>query len=100
MYIVTGCAGFIGSHVTRRLLESGEQVLGIDEVNSTTDTRLKRWRLEDLRTHNGFKMLTADIASRDTVTGVTTLMSDSGIKPAALLNLAGRAGLRRPSRTD
>ncbi len=99
MYIVTGCAGFIGSHVARRLLESGEEVLGIDEVNSTTDTRLKRWRLEALRTHSGFKILTADITSRDTVTGVTKLVSDSGIRPAALLNLAGRAGVQ-PSVKD
>lgn len=93
MYIVTGCAGFIGSHVTLRLLKSGEQVLGIDELNDSTDQRLKRWRLDQLRKQSGFEMFKADIASQDTVNGILAEVRDSGAKPIALLNLAGRAGV-------
>ena len=93
MYIVTGCAGFIGSHVTQRLLESGEQVLGIDELNDSTDQRLKRWRLDQLRKQSGFKMFKADIASPETVRGIVSEVRDSGENPSALINLAGRAGV-------
>ncbi len=92
MYIVTGCAGFIGSHVSTRLLESGEQVLGIDEMNDSTDMRMKRWRLEGLRQHSGFSLLKADIASSDTVSGVVARVQETGSTPAALVNLAGRDG--------
>ena len=93
MYIVTGCAGFIGSHVTQRLLKSGEQVLGIDELNDSTDLRLKRWRLDQLRKQSGFNMFKADIANPETVGGIVAEVRDSGVIPAALLNLAGRAGV-------
>ena len=93
MYIVTGCAGFIGSHVTLRLLKSGEQVLGIDELNDSTDPRLKRWRLDQLRKQSGFEMFKADIASQETVSGILAEVRTSGAKPIALLNLAGRAGV-------
>ena len=48
-YLVTGCAGFIGSHVTAMLLDQGHEVLGIDNLNQAYDPRLKAWRLERLR---------------------------------------------------
>ena len=94
MYILTGCAGFIGYHVSRRLLESGEQVFGIDEMNDSTDQRLKRWRLDQLRRLNGFAMFKADISRPETVGGIAAEVRKSGEKPAALLNLAGRAGVQ------
>lgn len=94
MYIVTGCAGFIGSYVSTRLLESGEQVFGIDQLNDSTDPRMKRWRLEKLRQHPGFNLIQADIASSETVGGVAAKVQGSGSTPAALINLAGRVDAR------
>ena len=94
MYIVTGSAGFIGSHISRLLLESGEHVLGIDELNSRTDTRMKRWRLDGLRQHSNFNAMTADIADRETLKFIVDRIDESGQKPVALLNLAGRAGVQ------
>ena len=49
MILVTGCAGFIGFHVARRLLERGEHVLGLDNLNPYYDVRLKEARLEQLQ---------------------------------------------------
>lgn len=96
---MTGCAGFIGSHVSKRLLESGEQVLGIDEINDSTDARMKRWRLDGLRQHAGFSVLQADIANRETVSRIAAKIQETGLTPAALINLAGRAGVQ-PSVSD
>lgn len=94
IYIVTGCAGFIGSYLSTRLLESGERVVGIDEINDSPDVRMKRWRLDSLRHHTGFSLLQADIASSETVNGVAAKIHESGSTPAALINLAGRAGVQ------
>ena len=47
-YLVTGCAGFIGSKVTELLLQDGHQVVGVDNVNDAYDPRLKTWRLDRL----------------------------------------------------
>mgnify|MGYP001319508917 CR=1 FL=1 len=44
--LVTGAAGFIGFHVCRMLLEQGEAVVGVDNLNDAYDVRLKQWRLE------------------------------------------------------
>ena len=47
-YIVTGAAGFIGSNVSRQLLEDGHFVLGIDELNAAYDPKIKEWRKKKL----------------------------------------------------
>lgn len=94
MYIVTGCAGFIGSHVSARLLDAGNSVLGVDEINDSTDPRLKRWRLDRLAQQSGFSLLEADIADRKTVGKITAEAMQAGTKPAAVFNLAGRAGVQ------
>lgn len=99
MYIVTGCAGFIGSYVAKRLLEAGEKVLGIDELNDSTDQRLKRWRLEQIRRQGNFTMFKADIAETETVNGIAAEIKASGGKVTAVLNMAGRAGVQ-PSVDD
>ena len=54
-YLVTGAAGFIGSVVARKLLDAGHEVVGVDEMNSAYDLRLKEWRLAQLRTAAGFR---------------------------------------------
>jgi len=62
--LVTGTAGFIGAALTRRLLDRGDKVVGIDNLNGYYDVRLKLARLERLRTRNNFRFLTLDIAER------------------------------------
>jgi UDP-glucuronate 4-epimerase len=60
--LVTGSAGFIGSHVSHALLARGEQVIGVDNLNSYYDPALKRARLERLQGKPGFSFEHADIA--------------------------------------
>jgi UDP-glucuronate 4-epimerase len=63
--LVTGAAGFIGSHVAAALLARGEAVTGIDNLNDYYDVRLKQARLDRLEKQAGFRFLKQDIADRD-----------------------------------
>jgi UDP-glucuronate 4-epimerase len=60
--LVTGAAGFIGYHVTARLLDRGEQVVGVDNINDYYDVRLKEARLARLTGRNGFSFHKLDIS--------------------------------------
>ena len=60
--IVTGCAGFIGYHVSLALLGRGERVIGIDNLNAYYDPALKRARLDGLEDHAGFRFAKLDVA--------------------------------------
>jgi UDP-glucuronate 4-epimerase len=60
--LITGCAGFIGMHVARRLLEAGHEVVGIDNLNNYYDPALKQARLAQLRAYDGFEFRRIDIA--------------------------------------
>jgi UDP-glucuronate 4-epimerase len=62
--LVTGAAGFIGFHTARRLLERGEEVVGLDNLNAYYDPTLKSARLEILRRHPGFRFVQMDLADR------------------------------------
>ena len=64
-YIVTGAAGFIGSHLVEALLERGETVIGIDEFNSYYDPRLKRQNLAQVLDHPQFKLIEDNILNLD-----------------------------------
>ena len=57
MILVTGAAGFIGYHLAARLLSEGRRVMGVDNLNSYYDPRLKRARLTRLMAHPGFEFL-------------------------------------------
>ena len=63
--LVTGAAGFIGMHVSKKLLELGETVVGIDSLNDYYDPKLKLARLDQLTPHNNFKFKLMNIADRD-----------------------------------
>ena len=62
--LVTGAAGFIGFHTARRLLERGEEVVGLDNLNAYYDPTLKEARLGILRQHPGFRFVKIDLADR------------------------------------
>lgn len=59
--LVTGAAGFIGFHMTERLLSQGRRVIGLDIVNSYYDPRLKESRLEILTRHSNFAFTKLDL---------------------------------------
>ncbi len=87
--LVTGAAGFIGFHTAKKLVERGDEVLGLDNVNAYYDVRLKEARLDILRRHNGFTFLKADLADRDAVA-----RAFAEFKPERVVNLAAQAGVR------
>ncbi len=93
-YLVTGCAGFIASRVAEMLLESGHTVVGIDNLNSAYDVRVKLWRLNRLRQRQGFTFYQMDIVDRASLEGV--FAGSAGHLPTfeAVFNLAARAGVR------
>jgi len=87
--LVTGSAGFIGFHLSRRLLEAGEAVVGLDSLNAYYDPKLKAARLAILQGHKGYRHATMDLVDRD---GVAALVAET--KPTAVVNLAAQAGVR------
>lgn len=64
-YLVTGCAGFIGSHLCERLLSAGETVWGVDIFTDYYDSSIKRRNLASYRDHQGFTFIEADLAQDD-----------------------------------
>jgi UDP-glucuronate 4-epimerase len=87
--LVTGAAGFIGMHLSRRLLARGDTVVGVDNLNAYYDPQLKRDRLALLQNEPRFKFVQADIADRDAMERLFTQYSF-----ASVVNLAAQAGVR------
>jgi len=87
--LVTGAAGFIGMHVTERLLAAGHEVLGIDNLNDYYDVRLKQARLERLCKHAGFRFQKLDVADEE---GMRALFAQARF--ARVIHLAALAGVR------
>jgi UDP-glucuronate 4-epimerase len=86
---VTGAAGFIGMHCAKILLDRGDQVIGMDNLNDYYDVGLKQARLDQLTTHDNFKFIKCSIEQRDAVAAV---FSDK--KPDQVIHLAAQAGVR------
>lgn len=87
--LVTGAAGFIGFHVSRRLLDRGDEVVGLDNLNDYYDVRLKHDRLAQLAGRARFRFVKADLADR---AAVEQLFADA--KPQVVIHLAAQAGVR------
>jgi UDP-glucuronate 4-epimerase len=92
-YLVTGAAGFIGARVAALLLEQGHRVVGIDNLNSAYDVRLKQWRLQQLQTREGFAFSRGDLSDRVVIE--TLWKKNDGDAFDAVVNLAARAGVRQ-----
>lgn len=87
--LVTGTAGFIGSTLTHRLLDRGDEVIGVDNLNDYYDVTLKQVRLDRLTEKDGFIDIRLDIQDS---TGMSKLFSD--YKPDRVVHLAAQAGVR------
>lgn len=89
LVLVTGAAGFIGSHVAKRLLDRGESVLGLDNLNDYYDVRLKEARLAKLLPHPQFQFTKLDLSDR---AGISALFEQQPIR--RVVHLAAQAGVR------
>ncbi|HBT2079321.1 TPA: NAD-dependent epimerase [Klebsiella pneumoniae] len=87
-FLVTGAAGFIGFHVSKRLLNDGHQVVGIDNINDYYDVKLKESRLEKLESPS-FTFYKLDLADRD---GIAKLFETEQFE--RVIHLAAQAGVR------
>ena len=87
--LVTGAAGFIGSHLSHRLLDRGDEVLGYDNLNDYYDPTLKDARLARLLPKDGFRFVRASLEDRAAMEAAF-----DEFKPQRVVNLAAQAGVR------
>lgn len=88
-FLVTGAAGFIGFHVSQRLLAAGHQVVGIDNLNDYYDVNLKHARLDLIKADPGFTFIEMDLADRD---AMASLFDQQ--KFQRVIHLGAQAGVR------
>ncbi|MEH1853790.1 MAG: NAD-dependent epimerase [Nostoc sp.] len=87
--LVTGAAGFIGFHLSQRLLVAGSEVIGLDNLNDYYDVNLKKARLAKLQDHSNFKFYKLDLADRE---GMAALFAQECFD--LVVNLAAQPGVR------
>jgi len=87
--LVTGAAGFIGYFTAQRLLDRGDEVVGLDNLNDYYDVSLKHARLERLQSHNNFQFAKLDLADK---AGIADLFARGGFQ--RVIHLAAQAGVR------
>ncbi len=87
--LVTGCAGFIGMHTSKRLLARGDEVVGIDNLNDYYDVKLKEARLAQLTGQSGFRFIRMDMADRPAMEALF-----AAEKFNRVINLAAQPGVR------
>ncbi len=88
-FLVTGVAGFIGFHLTQRLLARGDEVVGLDNLNDYYRVELKQDRLSQLVGQENFRFIEMDIADRELIPGVFESEQFD-----VVVNLAAQAGVR------
>ncbi|WP_016955437.1 NAD-dependent epimerase [Catenovulum agarivorans] len=88
-YLVTGAAGFIGFFTAQKLLKAGHQVVGIDNLNSYYEVKLKEDRLKELEPFEHFSFVKIDLADRD---GMAQLFEEHSFD--VVIHLAAQAGVR------
>jgi UDP-glucuronate 4-epimerase len=88
-FLVTGAAGFIGFHTAKALLDRGDEVIGLDNLNSYYDVKLKEARLKQLQGRNGFSFHKLDLVDRK---GIEELFATT--RPRRVIHLAAQAGVR------
>lgn len=89
MYLVTGCAGFIGMHLTISLLKKNKSVIGIDNMNNYYDVNLKKKRLLNLKKFKKFNFKKVDIKNLNSLKKIV-----KDYKIDYIINLAAQAGVR------
>mgnify|MGYP001124567566 CR=1 FL=1 len=90
--LVTGAAGFIGYYLSKVLLDRGDEVVGLDNLNDYYDISLKHGRLQQLEGREGFSFVRMDLADRDGMAGLfrALLAQDFLPKGACLAGLLGK----------
>ncbi|MBY4836860.1 NAD-dependent epimerase [Pantoea sp. DY-5] len=88
-FLVTGAAGFIGFHVSQRLLAAGHQVVGIDNLNDYYDVSLKQARLDQNTQHPNFIFVKMDLADRQ---AISSLFAEHAFE--RVIHLGAQAGVR------
>ncbi|TMN21928.1 NAD-dependent epimerase/dehydratase family protein [Lentibacillus cibarius] len=88
-YLVTGAAGFIGFYFSKKLLDQGCKVIGIDNLNDYYDVNLKQTRLDQLQPYETFTFIKGDIADKSKL-----METFEGHKPDIVVNMAAQAGVR------
>ncbi len=88
-YLITGGAGFIGFHLSRRLLEAGARVIGLDNLNDYYEVSLKEARLDILKKYDNFSFVRCDLARKEDVFAVF-----QKYHPDIAVNMAAQAGVR------
>ena len=87
--LVTGSCGFIGMQLSKRLLEQGYQVLGLDNMNNYYSVKLKKNRLDLLHSFSNFSFFKTDISDYESLSSIFKKYS-----PDKVVNLAAQAGVR------
>jgi UDP-glucuronate 4-epimerase len=98
-YLVAGSAGFIGARVSQQLLDAGHSVVGLDNLCSAYDPRLKHWRLEALTRQARFAFHEIDLGNRAALERVFAESAAAAVRTgqsplSTVFNLAARAGVR------
>lgn len=89
VYFITGAAGFIGFYLSKRLLEAGEEVIGLDNMNDYYEVSLKEERLRILKEMSGFTFIKGDLADKELIMDIF-----KNYQPDVVVNLAAQAGVR------
>jgi UDP-glucuronate 4-epimerase len=92
--LLTGAAGFIGFHVAKALLDRGERLIAVDNLNDYYDVSLKEARLAKLRAHPGFTFAKLDVSDRNSIFALVERHADLH----GIIHLAAQAGVRHSLR--